>query len=243
MGQSDRRRLAQMDMTLEHPFFQKSRMEQKRFQRNLALVSMLLLIVAGGALFLVGLLPLIIVVFAILLSIIAPFFDVPGLVRVGKLRYCSPFLLCEAEKNGKVVLHAGTLFDFYIMFTKDMSAQDRKRLVLSGMIDGLSHLIEHYEKSHRTDVTVRVTSYILNERNAAKLGLERRPTDVVQTLILYYNFFNLMASYSLLNRRLRFPSVKSVQTFEGSMAELIKRKPYLEKLRERYRRAGSLQER
>lgn len=218
-------------MMLKHPFFEKSRKEQKRFQRNLALVSLLFLVVAGGVLFLIGLLPLIFVVFAIVLSLIAPFFDVPSLVRAGKLRYCSPFLLCEAEKNGKVILHAGTLFDFYFMFPKEMSARDRKRLVLSGMIDGLIHLIEHYEERCNVDLTVRTTSYILNERNAANLGLEKQPTDALQMLILYYNYFNLTASFSLLNRRLRFPPVKSVQTFEGSMAKLIERKPYLEKLR------------
>ncbi|MDT8322247.1 MAG: hypothetical protein RQ826_17155 [Xanthomonadales bacterium] len=42
---------------------------------------------------------------------------------------------------------------------------------------------------------------------------------------------NLAASYSLLNRRLAFPSIKSVQTFEGSMAALAERRPFLEKLR------------
>ena len=52
-----------------------------------------------------------------------------------------------------------------------------------------------------------------------------------QTLILYYNYFNLAASYSLLNRRLALPSIKSVQTFEGSMAALTEHRPFLEKLR------------
>lgn len=225
------------EVTLQHPYFWKSREEQSRFQRNLALVSLLLLGAAGGALFLVGLTPLIFVAFAIILSMIAPFFDVPGLVRAGKLRYCSPFLLCEAARNGKVVLHTGTLFDFHFMFTKDMSARERKRLVLAGMIDGLIDLIEHYEEQGGSELAVRTTSYILNDRNAERLGLEKQPTDTLQALILYYNYFNLAACYSLLHRRLRFPSVRSVETFEGSMARLIEKKTYLLKLRERHRRA------
>lgn len=217
-------------VTHEHPFFEKPRKEQKRFQRNLVLGALLLITAAGTLLFLVGLLPLVFVVFAIVLSIIAPFLDVPGMVKAGKLRYYSPFLLGEAERNRTVVLHAGTLFDFYFLFPTDMPAGRRKRLVLAGMIDGLIHLIEHYEEARQTDVTIRMTSYILNERNAEKLGLEKRPTDVLQKLILYYNYFNLSASYSLLARRLRFPPVRSVQTFEGSMADLVKRKPYLQRL-------------
>lgn len=222
-------------MTLEHPFFAKSPREQKRFQRKLALSALLFLVVAGGLLFLAGLLPLIAVVFAVLLSIIAPFFDVPGMVQAGKLRYDSPFLLAEAERNRTVVLHAGTLFDFYFLFPKEMPAHERKRLVLAGMIEGLIHLIERHEEGGDNGLTVRTTSYILNARNARKLGLEKQPTDALQTVILYYNYFNLTASYSLLNRRLRFPSVRSVQTFEGSMAALIQRKPELERLRKRLR--------
>lgn len=223
-------------MTLDHPFFQKTRKEQARFQRKLALTSLLILVATGALLFLVGLLPLLAVAVAILLSILAPFFDVPGLVRAGKLQYYSPFLLAEAERKGTVVLHAGTLFDFYFLFPKTMPASQRKRLVLTGMIDGLVDLIEDYEERGARGVTIRTTSYILNGRNAARLGLEKQPTDGLQTLLLYFNYFNLSASYSLLNRRLRFPSVRSVETFEGNLAKLSENKSLLESLRSSLRR-------
>jgi hypothetical protein len=215
----------------EHPYFQKSGAEKKRFQRNLVLGSFLLIILAGALLYLVGLLLLIPLVIALLLSIIAPFIDVPGMVRAGKMRYFSPFLLCEAEKNQTLNLHAGTLFDFYFMFPKAMPAAARKRLAHAGMIEGLLNLIAHHENNESPPLKVRTTSYILNQRSARKLGLEKQPTDLLQNMILYYNYFNLMASYCLLNRRLGFPSVKSVQTFEADMAALIERKPYLEKIR------------
>ncbi len=218
-------------MLPQHPYFQKSRAEQKRFQRNLVLGSVLLILLAGAVLYLVGLLLLIPLVVALVLSIIAPFIDVPGLVRTGKMRYYSPFLLCEVEKNQTLNLHAGTLFDFYFMFPKAMPAAERKRLAHAGMIEGLLNLIAHHENNESPPLKVRTTSYILNQRSARKLGLERQPTDLLQKLILHYNYFNLMASYSLLSRRLSFPSVGSVQTFEGDMAALIERKPYLEKIR------------
>lgn len=217
-------------MTHQHPFFLKSRTEQKRFQATLVLASLLFIGAIGALLYLAGLLPLIFLVFALVLSIIAPFLDVPAMVRSGKLRYYSPFLLGEAERNSTLVLHAGTLFDSWFLFRKDMSASERKRLAMGGMIEGMINLIEDHEKADRRDLKVRTTSYILNERSAAKLGLEKRPTDAFQTLILYYNYFNLAASYSLLNRRLAFPPIRSVQTFEGSMAALAERKPFLEKL-------------
>lgn len=218
-------------MTHKHPFFLKSRKEQKRFQVRLVLASLLFVVVIGALLYLAGLLPLIFLVFALVLSIIAPFLDVPAMVRSGKLRYYSPFLLGEAERKSTLVLHAGTLFDSWFLFRKDMSAGERKRLAMGGMIEGMINLIEDHERADRHDLKVRTTSYILNERSAAKLGLEKRPTDALQTLILYYNYFNLAASYSLLNRRLTLPSIKSVQTFEGSMSEMVERKPFLEKLK------------
>lgn len=228
-------------MELQHPFFQRSPAEQKRFQKNLILLSLLLIVGVAALLFLVGLLPLIFLVLAVLLSLIAPFLDVPGMVKSGKLRYYSPFLLGEAERNGKVVVHAATLFDFYFLFPNDMPARERKRLAMAGMIEGLIALIEQHQKRDSPELKVRMTSYILNRRSAAKLGLESQPTDLWQKVILYYNYFNLTASYSLLNRRLRFPSVKSVQTLEGSLATLIEHKPYLEKLRNHRRLAKSFE--
>lgn len=201
---------------------------------------MLLVGAVGAMLYLVGLLPLIMLVFAFVLSIIAPFLDVPAMVRAGKLRYCSPFLLCEAEQHGTVTLHAGTLFDSWFLFREDMSAGERKTLATAWMVEGLINLIEDHERAGQRELKVRTTSYILNERTAGKLGLEKRPTDALQTLILYYNYFNLVASYSLLNRRLSFPLIKSVQTFEGTMAVLIKHKPFLEKLKNSRRLAGAI---
>ena len=224
-------------MIVHHPFFEKTRQDQKRFQVQLALVALLVLVAAGGLLFLAGLLPLLAVVVAVLLSIIAPFYDVPGMVRAGKLHYYSPFLLGETERNGKVVLHAGTLFDFYFLFPPSMPAPERKRLALTGMIDGLLQLIERHQCSGRTDLRIRLTSYILNERNAKRLGLETQPTDGLRSILLYYNFFNLTASYSLLHRRLRFPRVRSVQTFEGDIAKLVERKLQLEKFQARLHRS------
>src|SRR6056297_182736 len=195
------------DMTHQHPFFLKSHAEQKRFQARLVSVSLLFIGAVSALLYLAGLLPLIFLVFALVLSIIAPFLDVPAMVR------------------------SGTLFDFWFLFRKDMSASERKRLAMAGMIEGMINLIDEHKRADRRDLKVRTTSYILNERSAAKLGLEKRPTDGIQTLILYYNYFNLAASYSLLNRRLAFLSIKSVQTFEGSMAVLAERRPFLEKLK------------
>ena len=135
---------------------------------------MLLVGAVGAMLYLVGLLPLIMLVFAFVLSIIAPFLDVPAMVRAGKLRYCSPFLLCEAEQHGTVTLHAGTLFDSWFLFREDMSAGERKTLATAWMVEGLINLIEDHERAGQRELKVRTTSYILNERTAGKLGPQRR---------------------------------------------------------------------
>src|SRR6056297_698572 len=177
------------DMTHEHSFSLKSRTEQKRFQARLVSVSPLFIGAVSALLYLAGLLPLIFLVFALVLSIIAPFLDVPSMVRSGKLRYYSPFLLGETERNSTLVLHAGTLFDSWFLFRKNMPASERKRLAMGGMIEGMINLSEEHKRADRRDLKVRTTSYILNERSAEKLGLEKRPTDAFQTLILYYNYF------------------------------------------------------
>ena len=59
------------NVTHQHPFFQKSRREQRRFQATLVLVSLLFIGAIGALLYLAGLWPLIFLVFALVLSIIA----------------------------------------------------------------------------------------------------------------------------------------------------------------------------
>lgn len=219
-----------------HPFFRLSEQQQNKFVMRAVLVALAVMAATGFVFYLLGLLPLFLLVFAMGISVLAPFVDMPGGIREGKLRYLSPFLIAEKERKGVIVLHAATLFDYYFLFDKTMPVAQRKRAVQQGMLEGLLQLISEYEHKDKEDIEglrIRTTSYIINARTAAKLGMQQQPTDGLQMMILYYNYFNLTASYSVLHRQLKFPSVKSVQTFEGSISEVIKRKPLLLALQKR----------
>jgi len=219
-----------------HPFFQLSEQEQNKFVMRAVLFALAVLVATGFVLYLLGLLPFLLLVFAMGISVLAPFVDMPSAIREGKLRYLSPFLIAEKERKGVIVLHAATLFDYYFMFDKAMSVANRKRAVQRGMLEGLLQLISEYEHQDKEDIEglrIRTTSYIINPRTAAKLGMQLQPTDGLQLMILYYNYFNLTASYSMLHKQLTFPSVKSVQTFEGSITDLIEHKPFLLALQKR----------
>ena len=220
-----------------HPFFRLTEQQQNKFVMHAVLLALFALAIVGFIFYLLGILPLMLLVFAMGLTLLAPFVDMPGGIREGKLRYLSPFLIAEKERKGVIVVHAATLFDYYFLFDKTMPVAQRKRAVQQGMLEGVLQLISEYEHKDEEDVEglkVRTTSYIINARTAAKLGMQQQPTDGLQLMILYYNYFNLTASYSMLHKQLKFPSVKSVQTFEGSISELIKRKPLLLALQKRY---------
>ena len=91
---------------------------------------------------------LIVLVIAMVMSIIAPFYDVPGLIENGKLKYYSLFLLAEQEKDGLVKIHGGTLFDYYFTFKKEMTSQESTKLVLLEYLKGLRKLANDILETH-----------------------------------------------------------------------------------------------
>lgn len=167
------------------------------------------------------------------LTVIAPFFDTPSLIRNRKLVYYSPLFLAENEKKGVVTIHGGTLFDYVFVIDRQLNGKQRTRLILKSYLDGLLNLIEAHEDSNETPIRIKGTSYIINKRTADKIGLKRTKTSFSQVLILVLNYVHLTISYSYSKSRISFPSLANINTYEGEIGELLKRKDYLLKLRDR----------
>ncbi len=218
-------------MKMSNRYFQLSNQEKKTFQVKLILLSLVFIILSGVLIATMSLKFsfLIVVVIALIISVVAPFFDVPTLVEKGKLTYHSLFLLAEEEKDRLIKIHGGTLFDYYFTFPEDMSGADRTKLVLLEFLKGLKHLIETTDDK----VELQGTSYIINERTASKVGLETARVDAAQLLILGFNYLNLMISMSVVKRAVHFPNLSNVKTFRGSIAAVKARESYIDSLIEK----------
>ncbi|MBC9796970.1 hypothetical protein [Sinomicrobium weinanense] len=203
---------------MKNRFYTKLKKEQLKFQFKLLLFSLLvnslitciLYFTAPALLFLI---PFFVV---ITLSVIAPFFDVPSMVGKGHLRYFSSLFLAEKEKDGVIVIHGGTLFDYYFAIPKNLNGKQRTAFILSEYLKGLLNIIH----SEGENVVLRGTSYIINERTASKTGLKKVRTDGIQQLILLYNYFNLVASLYLAKNKIIFPRLSRIHTYEGKIGDL-----------------------
>jgi hypothetical protein len=165
---------------------------------------------------------------AITISVIAPFFDMPSLKKNGSMIYFSSLFISEKPKNGLIKIHGGTLFDYYFVIDKKMNGTQRTNFIIQQYLDGLLRLIDEYENDKK--MKIRGTSYILNKRTAEKIGFEMVETDILQKIILIYNYFNILISNSIAKNKLSFPNLKKTTTFEADVSQLLGRKGYIEKL-------------
>lgn len=218
---------------MEHRFYEKTLKQQHIIQFKILGPAILFIIVLGGVFYLLDVSFLIFIGFSITLSIIAPFIDVPSGVKSGSLKYYSPILIGESVKNGILKLHVGTLFHYYYVLNKRTSRTERKKQAFRGYIQGLISLIEEYEITRPNAIKIKATSYIINKRTAEKIGLCKVKTDFLGHLILYFNYFNLLCSLSLMNTKLSFPNLSDMCSFEGDLDDLISKKNYLIALKNR----------
>ncbi len=220
-------------LAIEHRYYSKSKKQQQKIQFTIAGITLStnLIILVFAVMFKIYLLPIIGI--AVTISIIAPFYDVPALVRNGKLYYYSPMLLAEKVKNGIIKIHGGTLFDYVFCIDKNLNGNQRTNAILKSYIDGIINLINVYEFENTKNVKIRGTSYILNERTAEKIGFVKVKTNLMQRLILFFNYTNLLISLSLAKAKLTFPRLRSIYTFEGKLENISKNKAFLISLRDR----------
>ncbi|MFD2035188.1 hypothetical protein ACFSKL_10320 [Belliella marina] len=206
------------------------------------MIGLLALIVILTSLFIswkTGIYGFVILTFPITLSIIAPFFDTPSLKKSGSLKYYSSLFLAEKPKDGVVKIHGGTLFDYVFVIDQKMNGKQRSDFIIQQYLEGLLNLIEESEACESENITIRGTSYIINDRTAQRMGFDVVRTDYVQKLILIYNYFNLLITYSIAKGRLSFPKLNRTITFEGKLNELVKRREFIRNLNEKLKNTSA----
>lgn len=221
---------------MTHRFYSLTSGQQRWFQLKLAIGFIALNLVSGLFLMLIGLPLLSFFMFAVSLSVFAPFVDVPMGVKSGSLHYYSPLLIGEKIRNNRLVLHSGSLFDYYFVLNKAHSVREIKRQVFSAYVDGLLNLIHEHENKQPTQISIKATSYILNTRTAKKLGLSPTSPDMLQRFILYFNYINLTCALSLLNKKLTWPNIQKIASYEGKLDTLIDKKNDLISMKNRFKK-------
>jgi hypothetical protein len=215
---------------MNHKFYSKSKSEQNQILIKIGMIALFLnLVVLTISVFTNWyFLPVLSVI--ITLSIIAPFFDIPALKKKGKLIYYSSLFITEKEKNGIIIIHGGSLFDYVFVIDKELTGKQRTNFILQQYLEGLLNLIDDCEKNQKTSVKIKGTTYIFNERTARKIGLHIIKTDLLQTLILTFNYANILVSNSIAKGKIAFPKISNIKTFESDLNELIERKEFIRDL-------------
>jgi hypothetical protein len=224
---------------MKHRYYSKTNKKQKQIQLKIGVIALSLNLIVLFFSVLSGLYLLLLLSITITLSIIAPFFDIPAAKKRGKLIYYSSLFIAEKEKKGIIKVHGGSLFDYVFVIDKSLSGMQRTNFILQKYLEGILNLIKDCEENQNTSLKIKGTSYILNERTAKKIGFEIVRTELIQTLILSYNYVNILISNSFAKRKLSFPKLNNVKTFETNLEKLIKRRAFIEKLNERLKKTAA----
>ena len=221
---------------MNHRFYLKTNKDQKKIQPKIAAIALSLNLIILFFSILSGCYATSLLSISTTLSIIAPFFDIPILKKNGKLIYYSSLFIAEKEENGLIKVHGGSLFDYVFVIDKCLSGKQRTNFILQKYLEGILSLIKHYEKNQKTSLKIKGTSYILNARTAEKIGFDIVRTELLQKLILTYNYVNILISNSIAKRKISFPKLNNIKTFESNIEKLIKRKAYIEGLKNRLKK-------
>ncbi|QSE98692.1 hypothetical protein [Fulvivirga lutea] len=220
---------------MSHRFYLKSKKEQTQIQFLIAFVSLIIILTTLLISWITGIYLFTILIFPITLSIIAPFFDTPALKKSGRLIYYSPLFITEKPKNGMIKIHGGTLFDYVFVIDFDMNGKQRKTFIIQQYLEGLLKLIEEHEATNDDEFKIRGTSYIMNNNTAQRIGFKITETNFLEKLILIFNYFNVLISNSIANKKLSFPNLNETKTFETDLNNLINKKDYIKKLNDRFK--------
>jgi hypothetical protein len=229
-------KLKYIEPRLQNKFYLKSEQQQRIFQ--VKMVSLLVLFLLP--IFFISYILKMYVANAfsiwISLSILAPFFDVPSMVKRKQLKYYSALLLAEKKKKKSIIIHGGTLFDYFFSIDKNIDGKKRKTLILQQYIEGLTELIKEYRNSDNPNLMIKGTTYILNEKTGKKLGFTPERPGFVQALILIFNYPNLLVAKSFANGKLSLPNLTRIRTFKTTLSKLVENEALIGDLNERLKR-------
>jgi hypothetical protein len=222
----------------QHPFYLKSRSEQNLYLLKVGFlivfsILIIVLLMLWSGFFLLG----IFIPFLILLA--APFVDTPLGCRNGQLKYYSPLFIIEMSRKHKIIIHGGTLFDYVFLIDRNMTGNERTKLIMLGYISGLLNLLREHEKNLNEHLILRGTSYILSEKTMKRFGFRKVKTDLIQKLILAVNYFTLTVSYSFAKGKFALPDIRRINTYEATLKDIRNHKDYLIELEKKLIRSDS----
>lgn len=125
------------------------------------------------------------------------------------------------------------MFDYVFVIDKKMNGKQRTNFIIHQYLQGLLKLIEENKNNSDGNLIIRGTSYIMNEKTAQRIGFRVIDTDIIQKLILIYNYFNILISFSIAKGYLSFPNLKETKTFETTLRDLVHREKYIMDLNEK----------
>ncbi len=191
-------------------------------------------------LFLVGLLPLLVVLekgatqplFYLLVIIYMPlaqFTCTPFNKLTGVFRYYSPMLFGYMANNKQIDLHSGTSFDYLFVMRKYKSGVEFRNRILSYHLEGLIYIVQLIENK-RVPETVNIvgTSYFFNNRTLQKMGFETKNPSIFYRLNLLLNFVDLIWMYSLSQGKFAIPKINIVKKASITGKSLIENKNRIE---------------
>lgn len=215
---------------LKHRFYQKSKKQQISIQFVIAVISLIIILLSiliswKTKCYLISILSI-----SIVLSIVAPFFDTPSLKKRGDLIYYSPLFLAQKARNGILKIHGGTLFDYIFVVDNKMNGKQRTAFIIQQYLQGLLNIVQEFEDGKISNLKIKGTSYVINERTAQKIGFKITKTDNLQKLILMYNYINILISNSIAKGKFSLPNLGNIRTFETELVELKGKKDIIDKL-------------
>ncbi|WP_375579584.1 hypothetical protein ABWH96_00470 [Marivirga tractuosa] len=175
---------------------------------------------------------LILILVPLVISIYAPFIDVPTGRKKGQIVYYSPLLLSYAIKKNKIQLHGGTLFDYYYTLSMQKSESRNKKAILYSYMEGIINMLDSFNEK-QDDIKIEANAYFINPHTAEKLGFKKVKTKNFQKIIMLFNYVPITISYSIAMGKLSFPNILSLKSYECTMGDLRKNRMKLEAMIER----------
>ncbi|MDG3581640.1 MULTISPECIES: hypothetical protein [Galbibacter] len=221
---------------MKHQYYNKPKHTQIKIQISIAGTALLVLLISLAISWLLHFYIIAFLALPIVISIIAPFFDVPSLKKSGKIVYYSSLFLTEQPKNNIMKVHGGSLFDYVYVLNFSMNGKQRTSLIIQQYLEGLLNLIEHYNNGTLKNYTIKGTSYIINKRTAKKIGFDIVETNFIDSLVLIYNFPNILLSNSISKNRFSIPKLHNINTYQTDLEKLSAKKEYISALNIRLKR-------
>lgn len=167
--------------------------------------------------------------------VFAQLFDVPNMIKAGKLIPLSPTLHVQQNKNASLELHAVNLFDVYWYHNAIKQSAQRKRKVLAWQLEGLLHLINQAKNLNpeKKSYTLKGTSYFLNASTLRKIGFTVGSASPLKKGILAINFLPLMLTQYLITGKWAFPKLSQTVYFEANLSNFMQHEYWIRTLHNR----------